>query len=303
MKNENVQSFLSNQKLELFLKSKDYSVSQESFSLMLDPSSDLLITYPQPDEVDLPKYYQSDAYISHTDGSRGFLEKAYQFVKKITIRNKVKLISPWMEESSYVLDLGCGTGDFLKACAENNWKVVGVEPNNIARNLAEKKIDLQKGKVIYKSLEKLNEDVAKELNQKFSIITLWHVLEHVPDPLLYLSTLKDLLEPNGRIILALPNFNSHDAQHYQKFWAAYDLPRHLWHFSKKAVSSLANAVGMETEKILPMPFDAFYVSLLSEKYAYGQTNYLSALYRGLKSNSMAKSSGEYSSLIYILKNN
>jgi len=302
MKKEDLLSVLGHDELEIYLESKDHSVSKEPFTLMLDKQSDLLITHPKPTLSQLPKYYESDEYISHTDGNQTLIEKVYQIVKGIAIKNKVKLVANWIQKGEFLLDVGCGTGDFLKACAANKWHVLGIEPNNSAKNLAEQKLGLERGSAIFSSLEEmLGKNSSKQLDGKFSVITLWHVLEHVPEPLVYLNSLKGLLKPNGRIILALPNYKSHDAAHYGNFWAAYDLPRHLFHFSKKSVSFFAREVNMKVENVLPMPFDAFYVSLLSEKYAKGKTNYFSALYRGLVSNRKAKSSGEYSSLIYILK--
>lgn len=302
MKKEDLLSVLNPDELEIYLQSKDHSVTKEPFTLMLDKQSDLLLTHPKPLPSQLPKYYESDEYISHTDGNQTFIEKVYQIVKGIAIKNKIKLVDNWIQEEEFLLDVGCGTGDFLKSCIDKKWHVFGVEPNDAAKNLAEQKLGLKRGSVIFSSLdEMIQKNNSKPLKGKFSVITLWHVLEHVPEPLDYLKTLKDLLKPNGRIILALPNYKSHDAVHYKNFWAAYDLPRHLFHFSRKSVSFFAGKVNMKVENVLPMPFDAFYVSLLSEKYAKGKTNYFAALYRGLVSNRKAKSSGEYSSLIYILK--
>ena len=302
MKKEDLLSDLNRTNLEIYLESKDYSVSKESFTLMRDKQSDLLITHPQPALSQLPTYYESDEYISHTDGNRTFIEKVYQVIKGIAIKKKVGLVSHWIQEGDHLLDVGCGTGDFLRACVSNKWNVLGIEPNNSARELAEQKLSVKRGSTLFSSLEELLEkNSSKQLTGKFSVITLWHVLEHVPEPDVYLNRLKKLLHPNGRIILALPNYKSHDAIHYGNFWAAYDLPRHLFHFSRKSVSFFAGKVNMAVENILPMPFDAFYVSLLSEKYARGKTNYFSALYRGLVSNLKATSSGEYSSLIYVLK--
>ncbi|MGB5394075.1 MAG: class I SAM-dependent methyltransferase [Lutimonas sp.] len=302
MKKEDLQSVLGHDQLEIYLESKDYSVSKEPFTLMLDKQSDLLITHPKPLPSQLPKYYESDAYISHTDGNQTIIERVYQMVKGIAIKNKVRLVGNWIQEEELLLDVGCGTGDFLKACVANKWNGLGIEPNNAAKNLAIQKLGLERASAIFSNLEELLEkNNSKQLKGKFSVITLWHVLEHVPEPLDYLKKLKDLLKPNGRIILALPNYKSHDAVHYGNFWAAYDLPRHLFHFSKKSVSFFAGKANMKVENVLPMPFDAFYVSLLSEKYAKGKTNYFAALYRGIVSNRKAKSSGEYSSLIYILK--
>ncbi len=131
---------------------------------------------------------------------------------------------------------------------------------------------------------------------------MWHVLEHVPDLDFQIKELKRLLKPTGTLIVAVPNFKSYDANYYQEFWAAYDVPIHFWHFSKKAIELLFQKENMKLSKVLPMKFDSFYVSLLSEKYKTGKMNYFSAFFVGLRSNWKARRTNEYSSLIYVLKN-
>ena len=131
---------------------------------------------------------------------------------------------------------------------------------------------------------------------------MWHVLEHVPDVQKQITELKRLLKPNGTIIIAVPNFNSYDAKHYGVFWAAFDVPRHLTHFSKTAIKMLFQKERIDLINVLPMKFDSFYVSLLSEKYKTGKMNYLIAFLTGLLSNAKANKTKEYSSHIYVLEN-
>ena len=188
-----------------------------------------------------------------------------------------------------ILDIGAGTGDFLKVCKVNLWNVFGTEPDMEARNIAAKKGVL------------LHKDVSHFTDKKFEIITLWHVLEHVENLEQYISTLEKLLTKNGTLIIAVPNYKSYDANYYSKFWAAFDVPRHLWHFSETSISKLFAPVNLKVEKTLPMKFDAYYVSLLSEKYKCGSMKPISALYRGFVSNIKAIKSKQYSSLIYVLK--
>ena len=268
-------------------KTKDYLVSQENFNLIFDKESDMLITEPQP--KNLEKYYDPKNYISHSDDKNSFIEKVYQQVKKITLNKKVKLIDQYSLDEKSILDIGCGTGEFLAYAKNKNWHTVGVEVNQNARNKA-----LNKKLIIYKSLEDLP-------NRQFNIISLWHVLEHLPNLNEKISLIKTKLDDNGTLIIAVPNYKSYDAKHYKELWAAYDTPRHLWHFSQDAIKILFNKHNFKVTKTLPMYFDSFYVSLLSEKYKNGKSNYLKAFYRGLMSNIKAKSNGEYSSLIYILK--
>ncbi|WP_298779419.1 class I SAM-dependent methyltransferase [uncultured Polaribacter sp.] len=276
-----------NNNLEDYLKCKDFTVSNESFDLLLNKELDLLVTQPVP--KNLSSYYESENYISHTDGKKSIFEKVYQLVKNYTLKRKLKLINSFQFSTKTILDVGAGTGDFLKVCKNNSWHVFGTEPNSSARELA-----LKKG-------INLKEDLSDFKNKKFDVISLWHVLEHVENLSEYISNLKDLLSDDGRLIIAVPNYKSYDANYYKEFWAAFDVPRHLWHFSQTSIHKLFEAENMIVEKTLPMKFDAYYVSLLSEKYKSKKMKPLSAFYRGFISNWKAQSTSEYSSLIYILK--
>jgi 2-polyprenyl-3-methyl-5-hydroxy-6-metoxy-1,4-benzoquinol methylase len=277
-------------KHKLFLTIKDHSVSNETFELYRDETLDLVFTHPQPEENSLPKYYESDDYISHTDGKRSVFEKAYHFVKGIALKNKLDLINSLQDSKGKLLDIGSGTGEFLNVAKEDGWEIIGVEPSSKAKAIA-----IKKG-VSFIDNTNLLED------QSFDVITMWHVLEHVPNIENQIKELKRLLKPNGTILIAVPNFNSFDAKYYDVFWAAYDVPRHLWHFSKTAIKALFQKQDLELIKVLPMKFDAFYVSLLSEKYKSGKMNFIKAFFIGFKSNMKAKQNFEYSSHIYVIKN-
>lgn len=274
-----------------FLTVKDYSVSQEIFDLYHDEKLDMLITSPQPSLENLGKYYESVDYISHTDSKRSLFEKAYHFVKTIALKNKLNLINSLQSNKGSILDIGAGTGDFLSVAKENGWHTIGVEPSEKAKAIAKKK-----GVSFVSETSELD-------NYSFDVISMWHVLEHVPNLENQIKELKRLLKPNGTLIIAVPNFKSFDAKHYGKFWAAYDVPIHFWHFSKTAIKILFEKEEMKLVKVLPMKFDSFYVSLLSEKYKTGKMNYMKAFFIGLQSNWKAKKNFEYSSHIYILKNN
>ena len=280
-----------NSKKELYLNCKDYTVSNKQFDLLYNKNLDMLETSPQPLGEELASYYESEDYISHTDSKKSITDKLYQTVKSFALKKKLSLLNSFKFTEKNVLDIGCGTGDFLMTCKNNQWNVVGVEPNKNARELAETKLNAK----IYGGLNELRSD-------QFDVITLWHVLEHVPDLETYISKLKLLLKPNGVLVVAVPNYKSYDAMHYKQFWAAFDVPRHLWHFSKKSIQLLFSKQQLEVEKILPMKFDSFYVSLLSEQYKTGANNFIKAFYVGLVSNLKAISTKEYSSLIYVIKN-
>ncbi|MFC5682129.1 class I SAM-dependent methyltransferase [Flavobacterium sp. MAHUQ-51] len=273
-----------------FLTVKDHSVSKEIFELYYDENLDMLITHPQPSLDNLGKYYESEDYISHTDNKRSLFEKAYHFVKGIALKNKLNLINSQQSQKGQILDIGAGTGDFLMVAKNDGWQTVGIEPSDRAKSIAK-----NKGISFVECTTVLE-------NQSFDVITMWHVLEHVPDLDFQIKELKRLLKPNGTLIVAVPNFKSFDAKYYDSFWAAYDVPIHFWHFSKKAIQMLFAKQNMKLEKVLPMKFDSFYVSLLSEKYKNGKMNFIKAFFIGLQSNWKAKQNLEYSSLIYVLKN-
>ena len=274
-----------------FLTVKDYSVSQETFNLYHDEELDMLITYPQPSLENLGKYYESVDYISHTDSKRSLFEKCYHFIKSIALKNKLNLVNSLQPTKGSILDIGAGTGDFLSVVKENGWNTIGVEPSEKAKAIAQKK-----GVSFVEQTSELE-------NNSFDVITMWHVLEHVPNLDNQIKELKRLLKPNGSLIIAVPNFKSFDAKQYGNFWAAYDVPIHFWHFSKTAIKKLFTKEDMELVKVLPMKFDSFYVSLLSEKYKTGKMNFVKAFFIGLQSNWKAKQNFEYSSHIYVLKNN
>lgn len=270
------------------LQVKDFSVSTENFSLIKNEELDLLYTYPQPDVNKLWKYYESDDYISHTSNKRTVFEKLYHIVREFAIRSKIDLINSSQNKGT-LLDIGTGTGDFLLSAKEDGWQVIGVEPNTDARQLA----------------------IAKNLNVQVNsydvpdnsvdLVSMWHVLEHVPNYDLQIKELSRILKPSGTIIIAVPNYKSFDAQYYKQFWAAYDVPRHFWHFSQKSISNIFSAHNFEVKKVRPMIFDSFYVSMLSEKYKSGKINYFKAFWIGLKSNLKARKTSEFSSLIYSIE--
>jgi len=272
---------------------KDYSVSGEEFQLIENLEFGYLETTPQPSLENLSSYYESEDYISHTNAKRNLFEKTYHIIRNISLKRKLKLINSFQPEEKKLLDIGCGTGAFLNTAQQNGWQVSGIEPNEKARAIANKSCS---GSVF--NIEQLK----NFKSESFDVITLWHVLEHLPNLEEQVLTFKKLLKSNGTLVIAVPNFKSYDALYYKNHWAAFDVPRHLWHFSRASILKLFQNVNMKVDKTLPMVFDAFYVSLLSEKYKKNFLKVLPAFLVGLRSNLKAKRSGEYSSLIYVIKN-
>ncbi|GAB2762543.1 class I SAM-dependent methyltransferase [Salinimicrobium soli] len=271
------------------LTCKDHTVSGEKFELWKDENLDLLVTFPRPALDKLPEYYKSEKYISHTDSQETFFEKVYQQVKKYMLRKKLSWIEKEFSTPGKLLDIGAGTGDFLAEAEKAGWKISGVEPNLSARELASKKGI------------SLNENSEEFPSASFDFITMWHVLEHVPDLDTQIRELDRLLKPGGILLIAVPNFRSKDAELYKENWAAYDVPRHLFHFSRKAIEKIFSNHSFKKTKEKGLPFDAFYVSLLSEKIKTQNGNPIKGLFNGLRSNLHAAYTGEYSSITYFFK--
>ncbi len=272
---------------------KDNSVSKESFVIVQCENCSFKFTNPRPDESSIGQYYQSEEYISHTNKATGLTNQAYKIVRTYTIKQKVDLINRLSAKGS-ILDYGCGTGNFLAACKKNGWQVQGYEPNNLARTQAQ---------------ELLNREIAGQenslelfANESFQVITLWHVLEHIHTLNNTFKKLIQLIKSGGIIIIAVPNADSHDAKVYKENWAAYDVPRHLYHFTQSTMKRFLKKHKITLIETIPMKFDAFYVSLLSEKYITGNTALVKSMLTGFKSNIHAsKNENEYSSLIYVGK--
>ncbi|WP_425389672.1 class I SAM-dependent methyltransferase [Ekhidna sp.] len=266
----------------------DHSVSKESFALVKCMKCQLVFTNPRPKPEHLHKYYESNQYISHTDRANSLINLVYKIVRKYTLRKKLQLVAKYARDNKSLLDYGCGTGDFLRTCRDNNWQAYGYEPDTKARDIAMQKND----QAVVGSLSDLKPGV--------QIITCWHVLEHVSDLKNTVKTLKNKLNDGGYLILALPNHQSYDANYYQEFWAAYDVPRHLYHFDQHAIKSFASKHKLKLIDTVPMKFDSYYVSILSEKYK-NKKGILNAFKIGYLSNQKAKKTNQYSSLIYILR--
>jgi len=275
-----------------FIDTHDLFLTHESFSISRCNDCGFLLTNPIPEINDLGNYYKSDEYLSHSKANKGALSKLYSFIRNYSIKRKYQLISAYTLKGS-ILDIGCGTGEVLHYFDQKGWMTLGIEPSDIARKYAIENFDL---------LVKDEDHISTLTGNSFDVVSMWHVLEHVPQLNERMKQLRYILKDEGTAFIALPNCESWDAKYYKKEWAAWDVPRHLYHFSKDSFSKLATKHGFKIEEILPMKFDAFYVSLLSEKYRSKKMNYIKALFNGLKSNFWAqKNDNNYSSLIYVLK--
>jgi ubiquinone/menaquinone biosynthesis C-methylase UbiE len=278
-----------NSQLDFILTAKDYSVTAEAFQLLACSHCELGITTPAPQGPEIGRYYASENYISHSAKARNLTDQLYLFARKFTLRQKLSLIAGYHKKGK-ILDYGCGTGDFLNLALNQRWDAYGIEP---AEQLA-----IKSNAKVFHSPEQLTVN-------NFDIITLWHVLEHVPNLNETLPRLRTKLKKGGTIFIAVPNHKSLDAKHYGSHWAGYDVPRHLWHFSRKAMTLLLEKNSFNLLEVKPMYLDAIYVSQLSEKYLSNNkstiTGMLKGTINGLKSNLAAFATREYSSLIYIAR--
>lgn len=277
-------------KKSLFLTCIDNTVSKKAFDLQECGSCGFVYTSPRPQNSDLGKFYESDEYISHSNTKKGIVSRLYQSVRNRTLRQKLDLINSRQKKGS-LLDIGCGTGEFANVMKLDGWNVRAIEPGDNAREMARKNygLDVQPEAAI-----------ANIPANSIDVITMWHVLEHVPDLQGRIRELKSMLKQDGLLIIAVPNRNSHDAAHYGKHWAAYDVPRHLWHFRPQDIRTLVGQHGFEVKEVLPMKYDSYYVSMLSEKYSTGSVRYFSAFRRGWASNSKAGKEA-WSSQIYVIR--
>jgi 2-polyprenyl-3-methyl-5-hydroxy-6-metoxy-1,4-benzoquinol methylase len=272
---------------------KDYLVTGESFDIVECEACSIRTTTPFPDKKIIGNYYSSDDYISHDDKVSGIFDSIYGLVRTYQLNKKKKLIGKYFNKSNgKILDIGCGAGDFLQYMKENHWNINGVDTSNKARKIAKKKLNIK----VMDPKDWINN------KEKYDVITCWHSLEHVHEPWVYLDKIKKSLTLDGFLIVALPNYQSTDAKIYKEFWAAYDTPRHLYHFTIKSMNKTIKPHGLNIESIYRMNFDPFYVSMLSAKHM--GKSFMSGLINGFKSWTLSIfSKDKCSSLIFIIKKN
>lgn len=276
------------------LKAQDYTVSHETFPIWECGNCTLRFTQNVPEAAAIGRYYQSDAYVSHSDTKKGLINRLYHIVRNITLQQKQKLIVQVSgKKTGALLDVGAGTGAFAAVMQQNGWKVTGLEPDETARKNA-----LQNHQLTLQTLDALYDLPAEQ----FDVVTMWHVLEHVHELHGYLNRFQTILQRSGTLVIAVPNYTSYDATRYGASWAAYDVPRHLYHFSPASMRQLLDLHGFEVKECKPMTFDSYYVSMLSEQYLNGKPNLAGAFMTGWKSNRKASGHPEKSSsVIYIAK--
>jgi 2-polyprenyl-3-methyl-5-hydroxy-6-metoxy-1,4-benzoquinol methylase len=276
------------------LTTKDYTVSKEIFSVWQCDDCTCRFTQNVPGANAIGAYYQSATYVSHSDTKKGFINKLYHAVRNYTIQGKRRLVEKLSSrQNGSLLDIGAGTGAFAAAMQKAGWNITALEPDITARENASRKYGL--------SIQPLD-DLVSFNDKEFDIITLWHVLEHVRQLHEYIETFHRILKDDGVLLIAVPNYTSCDAALYKEYWAAYDVPRHLYHFSPAGMKQLMKQHGFKVIQCKPMWFDSFYVAMLSEQYKTGHSNLIRAVWNGWTSNLKTLSNADKcSSVIYVIK--
>ncbi len=275
-----------------YLQSYDYFLTQKPFAVNKCDDCGLLFTLPRPADSELPGYYDSQEYLSHPTGLQSLKARIYNRIRKFNLLQKYRLLESICEKGK-MLDYGCGSGEFLATCKSKGWDTSGIEVNDKARNFAIQQHRLE----VYP--ESHIQNLPKE---SFDLITLWHVLEHIPNLNERIRDFYDLLKPGGQILLAVPNTDSWDAKYYQEKWAAWDLPRHLYHYNYNTLQKTVERQKFQFVKSFPMKLDAFYICLLSEQYRKNSFPWPLAFVNGLRSNRYARKNNQnYSSIISVFK--
>ena len=281
-----------NKRFSPIMQCKDHTASKEMFNIVSCETCSFTFTNPSPLYENLKNYYKSDMYISHTNNSKGFFNWTYQTIRRYTIQSKLSLLLS-IKKRGVHLDVGCGTGEFLNACKNAGYKTFGIEPSRLAREQAVK---------LYNLSVNDKTDLSLYNKEKFDSISMWHALEHIPELNKTISSLNRILKSNGKLIVAVPNHKSWDAKYYKEYWAGWDVPIHLWHFSKKTITSLFEKHKFQLIQTKPMIFDSYYVSLLSEEFISGKKKFIKSFFIGLISNLAGIFTKKgHSSTIYIFK--
>lgn len=281
-------------KIEFKLAAKDHTVSKEIFEIWECSDCTVRFTQDIPSASAIGKYYQSKDYVSHSNTKKGIINQLYHWVRNFTLLSKRKLVKKFTDlQTGNILDVGAGTGSFVHTMQKGGWNVKGLEPDSTARQNAKEQYQLDLGSPA---------ELFDQPYLHYDAITLWHVLEHIHDLHGYMNMFQRILKERGTLFIAVPNYTSYDAEIYDEYWAAYDVPRHLYHFSPHSIDILAEQYGMQVVAHKRMWFDSFYVAMLSEQYKNGYNNILTAFWNGCLSNWEAFDDvSKCSSVIYVIR--
>lgn len=200
-----------------------------------------VFTNPRPSEKDLPNYYTFDYYKDERHYKKFFNENGSLRNDSDDYMNRIRIIETYVSKRGALLEIGAAHGDFLYALKNRGWKTSGIEISEDAVKIAKEKnnIDLYTG-----TLESF------ESKNKFDVICMFQTLEHLPNPKFLIDKSFELLNPNGIIVIEVPNINSFDMKiNFERKRLSYDLPRHLSHFSPSFLKKQMEIAGFSILKI------------------------------------------------------
>ena len=252
----------------------DFTVSKESFILLRCPQCGVVFTSNPPKESETIRYDTLDLKLKLGDSPRGLTDKLYYYVRHRMLRKKASIV----ESQSYrtggtLLNYGAKTGYFSHYMERRGWKVTSIEKYHEERQFSLETFHHRMYDV--SEMDRLTPET-------FDVITLWHVFEHCYNPNGLLNRFYRLLRPGGILLIACPNICSTDAMHYGANWAAYNVPRHLWHFNPTSLSNLLNKHGFTLMHRQKLSYDCFYISVLSEKNKNSKMPFLRGMWFGMR---------------------
>jgi 2-polyprenyl-3-methyl-5-hydroxy-6-metoxy-1,4-benzoquinol methylase len=284
----------SSEKIGLLVRCYDFFLSKKEFPVYECAECTFRFTQDYPEEKEIGQFYESEDYISHSDTTKGFANKLYRFARNAMLRRKRNLIySITGLKTGTILDIGSGTGYFSATMKRSGWDVKGIEISEKARKFS----------ISYFGLDVISpSEISTIKSESFDCITLWHVLEHFHDPFKYVSEITRMMKPEATCIIALPNSGSYDTEYYKQYWAAWDVPRHIWHFNTETFRLFCEKSGLQIREIKSMPLDVFYISQLSEKYKGSQFPFLRGISKAFIFALLSLfNPGRGSSIVYILR--
>jgi len=209
-------------------RATDY-ITGQSFQVVQCQSCKLAWTYPCPS--DLNPYYPG-TYRRYTAPIIAILKALY--------RKRVRRWSKHFTEPGSALEIGCGDGFMLDALRSLGWKVTGTERTSEMSRFAREHFGL----TVYS-----DQDSALPKDERYDMIILFQVLEHLANPVHEINRYRQLLKPGGRIVIGVPNFTSWQSRYAGPNWFHLDVPRHLFHHSPESMQVLAKATGLAIQEI------------------------------------------------------
>ena len=271
----------------------DHYYSKENFDIAACKGCGLRFTQNRPAPEEIGRYYDSENYASHDSGKKAsvFL-KVYQMARDYMLGLKFNLVRQFKPEWKQVLDYGTGEGFFTEYLLKKGKDASGIEPSAVARE----NFKSRTGKTLFEDIDALPAD------KTFQVITLWHVLEHIHTLRETMEKLTERLEQKGIIVIAIPNQKAKDLEAFGPHWAAWDVPRHLYHWDTDSLSAFMKSLGLVRIHTGQLPLDPFYIGMISARYA--GKGAVSGILTGLKSYFHGKSNpAEGSTLLTIWMKN